>query len=155
MTEKPPKRASSFGSDDPAIRALVSKAEYYKEYYLRDKKEHEEVRAKNLKVITKLNKENVALKKQRFELKDKLSRADDKLTILTLDAGHMKEELKRLSGVERRVQELEAALAVNPEANLRLRVKQLLIKYHPDKNSATVPLDNETVTRDLLELLES
>ena len=154
MTEKPPKRRSSFGSDEPSIKALVSQVEYYKEYYLRDKKEHEEVRANHIKVITKLNKENVALKKQRFELKDKLSRADDKLTILTLDAGHMKEELKRLSGVERRVQELEAALAVNPEANLRLRVKQLLIKYHPDKNSATVPLDNETVTRDLLELLE-
>ena len=155
MTEKPPKRRSSFGSDEPSIKALVSQVEYYKEYYLRDKKEHEEVRANHIKVITKLNKENVALKKQRFELKDKLSRADDKLTILTLDAGHMKEELKRLSGVERRVQELEEALAVNPDANIRLRVKQLLAKYHPDKHSAAVPLDNEAVTRDLVALLEA
>ena len=154
MTEKPPKRASSFGSDDPAIRALVSKAEYYKTYYLSDKKEHEEVRAKNLKVITKLNKENAALKKQRFELKDQLSRTSDKLTILTLDAGHMKEELKRLSGVERRVQELEATLAVSPDANLYLKIKKLLLKYHPDKHATAVPLDNEAVTRDLVELLE-
>ena len=130
----------------------------YKRYYLSDKKEHEEVRANHIKVITKLNKENAALKKQRFELKDKLSRTDDKLTILTLDAGHMKEELKRLSGVERRVQELEAALAVSPDANLYFKIKKLLLKYHPDKtdkNSETLPLDREEVTRDLLQLLEA
>jgi len=155
MTEEKPakRRMSSSGSDDPTIRALLGQVAYYKRHYLSDKKEHEEVRAKNLKVITKLNKENAALKKQRFELKDKLSRTDDKLTILTLDAGHMKEELKRLRGVEERVEELEAALAVNPDANIRLRVKQLLAKYHPDKHSAAVPIDNEEVTRDLLDLL--
>jgi len=66
---------------------------------------------------------------------------------------HRNEELKRLGGVERRAEELEEALAKNPDANLRLRVKQLLIKYHPDKNSVTVPIDNEAVTRDLLDLL--
>ena len=155
MTEKPPKRASSSGTDVPSTKALLGQVAYYKKYYLRDKKEHEEVRANHIKVITKLNKENAALKKQRFELKDKLSRTEDKLTILTLDAGHMKEELKRLSGVERRVQELEAALAVRPDANLYLKIKKLLLKYHPDKHATAVPLDNETVTRDLVELLEA
>ena len=155
MTEKPPKRhTSSSGSDEPSIKALVSQVEYYKEYYLRDKKEHERVRVNHIKLITKANKENATLKKQRFELKDQLSRTSDKLTILTLDAGHMKEELKRLSGVERRVQELEAALAVSPDANIRLKVKHLIAKYHPDKHATAVPLDNETVTRDLVELLE-
>ena len=153
MTERPSKRR--IGSDEPSIKALVSQVEYYKEYYLRDKKEHEHVRANHIKLITKANKENAALKKQRFELNEKLSRTEDKLTILTLEAGHMNEELKRLSGVERRVQELEEALAVNPDANIRLRVKQLLAKYHPDKHSAAVPLDNEAVTRDLVALLEA
>ena len=66
MTEKPPKRRSSFGSDEPSIKALVSQVEYYKEYCLRDKKEHEHVRANHIKLITKANKENAALKKQRF-----------------------------------------------------------------------------------------
>ena len=67
----------------------------------------------------------------------------------------MNEELKRLRGIEKRVKDLEEAVAVNPDANLRLKVKQLLIKYHPDKHAVAVPLDNETVTRDLLELLEA
>ena len=155
MTEKPSKRASSSGTDVPSTKALLGQVAYYKKYYLSDKKEHEEVRANHIKVITKLNKENAALKKQRFELKDKLSRTEDKLTILTLDAGYAKEELRRLSGVERRVQELEAALAVSPDANLYLKIKKLLLKYHPDKHATAVALDNETVTRDLLELLEA
>ena len=100
-------------------------------------------------------KEIRALKKERFEIGEKLRRTEDKFTVLTLEAGHMKEELKRLRGVEKRVQELEEALAINPDANLRLSLKRLIIKYHPDKHSATVPLDNETVTRDLVELLEA
>ena len=154
MTEKPPKRMSSFGSDEPSIRALVSQAEYYKKNYLQDKKEHEHVRANHIKLITKANKENAALKKQRFELNDKLLRTEDKLTILTLEAGHMKEELTRLRGIEKRAEELEAALAVSPDANIRLKVKHLIAKWHPDKHATAVPLDNETVTRDLVELLE-
>ena len=151
MTEKPPKRR--FGSDEPSVRALVSQVEYYKEYYLRDKKEHEQVRANHIKLITKANKENAALKKQRFELNEKLSRTEDKLTILTLEAGHMNEELKRLRSIEKRAEELEEELAVNPDANLRLKIKQLLLKYHPDHRS-TATLNNEEVTRDLVELLE-
>ena len=153
MTEKPPKRRSSFGSDEPSIKALVSQVEYYKEYYLRDKKEHEHVRVNHIKLITKANKENAALKKQRYELNDKLLRTEDKLTILTLEAGHMNEELKRLRSIEKRAEELEEALAVNPDANLRLKIKQLLLKYHPDHRS-TATLNNEEVTRDLVELLE-
>ena len=152
MTEKPPKRR--FGSDEPSVRALVSQVEYYKEYYLRDKKEHEQVRANHIKLITKANKENAALKKQRFELNEKLSRTEDKLTILTLEAGHLNEELKRLRSIEKRAEELEEALAVNPDANLRLKIKQLLLKYHPDHRS-TATLNNEEVTRDLVELLEA
>ena len=155
MTEKPPKRRmSSSGSDEPSIKALVSQVEYYKEYYLRDKKEHEQVRANHIKLITKANKENAALKKQRFELNEKISRTEDKLTILTLEAGHMNEELKRLRSIEKRAEELEEALAVNPDANLRLKIKQLLLKYHPDHRS-TATLNNEEVTRDLVELLEA
>ena len=75
---------------------------------------------------------------------------------MTLEAGNMKEELKRLRGIEKRVEELEDALAVNPDANLRLKIKQLLVKFHPDKqHSETLPLDNEEVTRNLLQLLEA
>ena len=60
----------------------------------------------------KLEKENRALKKERFELGEKVKRIEDARTILNLEVEHRNEELKRLSGVEKRVEELEAALAV-------------------------------------------
>ena len=51
------------------------------------------------------------------------------------------------------MRDLKEAVAGNPNANLRLKIKQLLLKYHPDHRS-TATLNNEEVTRDLVELLE-
>ena len=153
--EKPPKRRmSSFGPEEPSIRSLKTELEFMQKRQVATAREHCIIHNRYTKNMEKAEKETRALKKARFDLSQKLTRTEDARSILALEVQHRNEELKRLSGVERRVQELEEALAVNPDANLRLRVKQLLIKYHPDKNSATVPLDNETVTRDLLELLE-
>ena len=119
-------------------------------------REHCVIQNRYMKNKAAAEKENRALKKERFEIGDKLRRTEDKFSVLTLEAGHMKEELKRLRGIEKRVEELEDALAVNPDANLRLKIKQLLIKFHPDKqHSETLPLDNEEVTRNLLQLLEA
>ena len=59
----------------------------------------------------------------------------------------------RLNAAEQRVRDLEEAVAGNPNANMRLKIKQLLLKYHPDHRS-TATLNNEEVTRDLVELLE-
>ena len=152
--EKPPKRRTSFGPEEPSVRSLKTELEFMQKRQVATAREHCIIHNRYTKNMEKAEKETRALKKARFDLSEKLTRTEDARSILALEVQHRNEELKRLSGVERRVQELEEALAVNPDANLRLRVKQLLIKYHPDKNSATVPLDNETVTRDLLELLE-
>jgi len=38
----------------------------------------------------------------------------------------------RLNAAEQRVRDLEEAVAGNPNANLRLKIKQLLLMYHPD-----------------------
>ena len=108
--------------------------------------------------MEKAEKENRALKKARFEIGEKLQRTEDARSILKLEVEHRNEELKRLRGIEKRVEELEAALAVSPDANLYFKIKKLLLKYHPDKtdkNSETLPLDREEVTRDLLQLLEA
>ena len=152
--EKPPKRRTSFGPEEPSVRSLKTELEFMQKRQVATAREHCIIHNRYTKNMEKAEKETRALKKARFDLSEKLTRTEDARSILALEVQHRNEELKRLGGVERRVQELEEALAVNPDANLRLRVKQLLIKYHPDKNSATVPLDNETVTRDLLELLE-
>ena len=156
MAENPQKRRmSSFGSDEPTIPSLTRSVEYLKRQHVAITKEHSVIQSRYLKNKAVAEKEMRALKKERFDIGEKLQRTEDKFTVLTLEAGHMKEELKRLRGVEKRVQELEEALAVNPDANLRLSLKRLIVRYHPDKHSATVPLDNETVTRDLLNLLEA
>ena len=156
MAENPQKRRmSSFGSDEPTIPSLTRSVEYMKRRHAEIIREHSVIQGRYMKNKAVAEKEIRALKKERFEIGEKLRRTEDKFTVLTLEAGHMKEELKRLRGVEKRVQELEEALAINPDANLRLSLKRLIIKYHPDKHSATVPLDNETVTRDLVELLEA
>ena len=112
------------------------------------------VQSRYLKNTDKLEKENRALKKARFDLSEKLTRTEDARSILALEVQHRNEELTRLRGIEKRAEELEAALAVSPDANIRLKVKHLIAKYHPDKHATAVPLDNETVTRDLVELLE-
>ena len=156
MAEKPQKRRmSDFGSDEPTIPSLTREVEYMRRQHVAITREHSVIQNRYMKNKAVAEKEIRALKKERFDIGEKLQRTEDKFTVLTLEAGHMKEELKRLCGVEKRVQELEEALAVNPDANLRLSLKRLIVRYHPDKHSATVPLDNETVTRDLLELLEA
>ena len=155
MAEKPPKRRmSSFGPDEPSIRSLKTELEFLQKRHVAALKEHSVVQSRYLKNTDKLEKENRALKKERFELGENLKRTEDARSISKLEVEHRNEELKRLRGIEKRVEELEAALAVSPDANIRLKVKHLIAKWHPDKHATAVPLDNETVTRDLVELLE-
>ena len=51
----------------------------------------------------------------------------------------------------RRIEELEEALTTNPSAQLRLKIKLLCVKYHPDHGQTT--LSSAEVARDLIELL--
>ena len=153
--ERPPKRRmSSFGPDEPSIRSLKTELEFMQKRQVATAREHCIIHNRYTKNMEKAEKENRALKKARFEIGEKLQRTEDARSILALEVEHRNEELKRLSGVEKRAEELEEALAVNPEANIRLKVKHLIAKWHPDKHATAVPLDNETVTRDLVELLE-
>ena len=155
MAEKPPKRRmSSFGPDEPSIRSLKTELEFLQKRQVATAREHCIIHNRYTKNMEKAEKENRALKKARFDLAEKLTRTEDARSILALEVQHRNEELTRLRGIEKRAEELEEALAVNPEANIRLKVKHLIAKYHPDKHATAVVLDNETVTRDLVELLE-
>ena len=155
MTEKSAKRRmSSFGPEEPSIRALKTELEFMQKRQVATAREHCIIHNRYTKNMEKAEKENRALKKARFDLAEKLTRTEDARSILALEVQHRNEELTRLRGIEKRAEELEAALAVSPDANIRLKVKHLIAKYHPDKHATAVPLDNETVTRDLVELLE-
>ena len=153
--EKPPKRRmSSFGPEEPSIRSLKTELEFMQKRQVATAREHCIIHNRYTKNMEKAEKENRALKKARFDLSEKLTRTEDARSILALEVQHRNEELTRLRGIEKRAEELEAALAVSPDANIRLKVKHLIAKWHPDKHATAVPLDNETVTRDLVELLE-
>ena len=108
---------------------------------------------KRQKRIDALERESTALKKERHDLQITLRAEKDELERSGLEMSHLKEELMRLNAAEQRVRDLEEAVAGAPNANLRLKIKQLLLKYHPDHRS-TATLNNEEVTRDLVELLE-
>ena len=153
--EKPPKRRmSSFGPEEPSVRSLKTELEFMQKRQVATAREHCIIHNRYTKNMEKAEKETRALKKARFDLSEKLTRTEDARSILALEVQHRNEELTRLRGIEKRAEELEAALAVSPDANIRLKVKHLIAKWHPDKHATAVPLDNETVTRDLVELLE-
>ena len=109
---------------------------------------------KRRKQADKFERESTAWKRERYHLQASLRIANDGFERSGLEIGHLKRELTRLSAAEERVKELEEATAGDPNANLRLKIKQLLLKYHPDHVS-TITLNNEDVTRDLVELLET
>ena len=113
----------------------------------------DELLRKRQKRIDALERESTALKKERHDLQITLRAEKDELERSGLEMSHLKEELMRLNAAEQRVRDLEEAVAGAPNANLRLKIKQLLLKYHPDHRS-TATLNNEEVTRDLVELLE-
>ena len=75
---------------------------------------------------------------------------------LGVKIGHLKREVNILSEgfseAKTQIADLELALATDPNAKLRFKIKRLCLRYHPDKASVTA-LSSEDVTRDLLELL--
>ena len=77
------------------------------------------------------------------------ARADDHRS------AQLKNEIKVLcaetDAAKRRIKQLEEALTTIPSAQLRLKVKLLCVKYHPDHGQTT--LSSAEVARDLIELL--
>ena len=101
-----------------------------------------------------------ALKRCRYELKESLRIENDRVETLGLEIGQLKRELqlarKENHASKERIQELEAdlqeALLTRPSANLRIKIKRLCIKYHPDHAGHTM-LSSSEVARDLIQLL--
>ena len=102
----------------------------------------------------------VALKRTRYELQESLRIKNDKVETLGLEIGQLKRELqlarKEINALKERIQELEVdlqeALVTRTSANIRIKIKRLCVKYHPDRAGHTM-LSNIEVVRDLITLL--
>ena len=55
------------------------------------------------------------------------------------------------AAAKQRIKDLEDELTTNPNTNVRLKIKMLCVKYHPDHGSTM--LSSTEVARDLIELL--
>ena len=119
-------------------------------------KEKEDSLAKRLKRAEKAERLGSTLKRGRNELQVQLRVANDIVERSALKIGHLKREVNILSEgfseAKTQIADLELALATDPNAKLRFKIKRLCLRYHPDKASVTA-LSSEDVTRDLLELL--
>ena len=100
------------------------------------------------------------LKRARYELQDSLRVKNDRIETLGLETGQLQRELqltrKENHASKERIREvevdLEEALLTRTSANLRIKIKKLCVKYHPDRAGHTM-LSSTAVARDLIELL--
>ena len=150
--------------DGAELESLKREVEYLRSEHValghehrKEMNEKEGMLTKRLKRAEKAEQLVTTLKRGRNELEQQLRAANDQVEGSGLEVGHLKREVKLLSTrsteAKVRVADLELALANDPNAKLRFKIKTLCLKYHPDKVSAT-SLTSEEVTRDLLELLQ-
>jgi len=98
-----------------------------------------------------------AIRKRNVQLNNELMLVNSRLSLASANVEAMKRSMDRLSTeieeVRVRCSEMEEAMSRQPGATLRLEIKRLCSKYHPDKvgESGCVPCAD--VIRDLVELL--
>ena len=147
--------------DDPA--ALRRKVDYLQRCHIEQMRDHKrEIESKNASLLKRARqierheKATAKLQTQMRTVKEELREVEGRNELLRLNVGHMEHESKRLSVAEQRVAELEEALAGSADAQIRLKVKQLLLRrYHPDQNNASTTVTKEEVAMDLTQLLDS
>ena len=122
-------------------------------------KERDERLYKRLRRAEKAEHVVATLKRARNDLREELRIVNDKVETSVLEVGHLKRELQlaheqthtaKLRTKDLEV-DLEEATISNTVGNLRLKIKRLCIKYHPDRGD-TLITSNE-VARDLIALL--
>ena len=101
----------------------------------------------------KLQKLNTLLKEAKYELdttaKAHARAAEAAESENTVMARELKRLCREVERSRRRVKELEA----RPDTQLRMRIKVLCVKYHPDKTGSGTKFESVEVARDLVALL--
>ena len=102
-------------------------------------------------------KRSEAIRKRNVELKNELMLVNSRLSLTTANVEAMKRSMDRLSTeieeVRVRCSETEEAMSRQPGATLRLEIKRLCSKYHPDKAGESGCVPCADVIRDLVGLL--
>ena len=101
------------------------------------------------KTIAHLNREN-------FFNSARLKSQADNIGAQQLKIEQMQKELSRVcaesDGLKNRLKDFEEAISRHPGAVLRLQIKQLCAKYHPDKRGK-LTVSTDEVARELIHLL--
>ena len=117
-----------------------------------------ELGAKDTIILKKAKNEKViaGLKSERAHLRVSLEMATRKLQANAHQIASLQQELQvftvQVDAARKRINDLEEALTHNPGSALRLKVKSLAVKYHPDHQGLKT-VGNDEVTRDLVDLL--
>lgn len=103
-------------------------------------------------------KRSEAIRKRNVELNNELRLVNARLSQATANVESMKKSMDRLSTeieeVQVRCREMQEAMSRQPGATLRLEIKRLCSKYHPDKTGDAGCVRCADVIRDLVGLLE-
>lgn len=121
-----------------------------------------EISAKQTIIRKKANQQDktekalAKLKSERYELKESVRCLEQASQAKVHHTAQLQHEIKTLcaetDAAKERIKTLEEALEHQPGATLRLRIKEMCLKYHPDRHGSTT-VNNVEVTRDLVELL--
>ena len=152
--------------DDSDVELLQREVEYLRSRHVELDREHsaemkdkDKRLEKRLQRAEKAGREVAFLKRARSDLQEELRIANDKVETSGLEGGHLKREVqlarKHTNAAKLQVKDLQAdleeALSTNHNANLRLKIKRLCVKYHPDRG--VTKLSSTEVARDLIDLL--
>ena len=98
-----------------------------------------------------------AIRKRNVELNNELRRVNARLSLTTANVESMRTSMDRISteieDVRARCSEMSEAMSRQPGATLRLEIKRLCSKYHPDKAGDAGCVQCADVIRDLVGLL--
>ena len=153
--------------DDSEVESLQREVEYLRSSHVELCREHRaEIKERDERLhkrgqrAEKAERLVATIKRARIELQEDLRIVNDKVEMSGLEVGHLKRELQRAReqnhASKLRIKNLEADLKeasrTNPgTVDLRLKIKRLCKKYHPDHGVGKVC--STEVTRDLVSLL--
>ena len=152
------------GFNDEEVASLQRRVKTLSRELASARREHvEELRTKEQSVFAgiskreKLQKLNSQLKAAKNELETTAKAHATAAEAAECENRLLTQETKRLCRLversKRRIEELEKELATRPDVNLRMRVKSMCKKYHPDKCGTKAAFTSEEVARDLVALL--
>ena len=152
--------------DSTDVESLLREVEYIRSSHVELRREHrveleekDERLHKRLKRAEKAERAVATLKRTRHRLQEDLRVSNDKVETSRLEVGHQKREVQlaheQTHAAKRKIKDLEVdleeAMITNINANMRLNIKRLCLKYHPDRGDTI--LTSTEVARDLIELL--